>query len=51
MLSAKLASAKDSLRFSVGAACTWGPLTVAEQHLSCQKGIIPPPVTLPVVDG
>ena len=51
MLSAKLASAKYSLHFSVGAACTWGSLTVAEQHLSCQKGIVPLPVTLPVVDG
>ena len=37
MVSAKLASAKYSLQFSVGAACTWGPLTVVEQHLSCQK--------------
>ena len=28
-----------------------GALTVAEQHLSCHKGIVPLPVTLPVVDG
>ena len=51
MLSAKLASAKCSLHFSVGGGMHLGALAVAEQHLSCHKGIVPLAVTLPVVDG
>ena len=50
MLSAKLASAKYSLHFSVVQHALGGS-DCSEQHLSSHKGIVPLPVTLPVVDG